>query len=92
VHFLCDWLIRNGKMERNLSGCECCPEGRPIRAKELRDEFFRKRFTQSMTPPEHNAFVYSVKDGKRHVHYGGRHHLAAGTNVQPDGHTFEYYF
>ncbi|KAH7723128.1 hypothetical protein AAVH_09384 [Aphelenchoides avenae] len=91
VHYFCDWLIRNDIMEPKLPGCYCCPAGRPVRAKELREHFFMKRFKRTFTPPAHNALVYSEKNDTGHVHYGGRDHAATGTHVERDEY-FEYYF
>lgn len=106
AHFLSNWMINNNKISKNPSGCYCCKEGRPIRAKEMRNVFTSMGLTKKFNPPKKkdpktkkeiilDCYIYCERnsDHQGHVYYGQKGKCVAGTGDGSFGADYyEYYF
>ena len=98
AHFLSNWLIKKGNLSKNPSGAFCCNEGRPIRAKEMRNVFINSLgLSRYYNPPEDgsNCFIYCERnsDHQGHVYYGRKGNCVAGTGDGSFGADYyEYYY
>ena len=94
AHYLCNWLIENGKIDENPDGCYCCDKGRPIRAKEVRNIIFPMLGLSLLDEdPEENCFIYCENDrGEHHVYYGTISDCVAGTGSGEDFNMTKYWF
>jgi len=58
AHYLTNWMILNNIIEPYPDNCECCDSGRPIRAKEVRDNVFKNLLNlKSHDEPQRKFFV-----------------------------------
>ena len=101
AHYLSNWMIKNGKLSTNPKGAYCCKEGRPIRAKEMRDVFVNcLKLKRKFNPPKDrndnviNCYIYCEKTenpnkGQGHVYYGKKNNCVAGTG-SADGFDMKY--
>ena len=99
AHYLSNWMINNNIMSTNPGTAYCCPSGRPIRAKEMRDIFTNilnlKRY---FNPPKngYDCFIYCEDNNTHqgHVYYGTKKNCVAGTGSGTyfNMDYFEYYY
>ncbi len=95
AHFLTNWMIKNGAISQNPSGCYCCQKGRPVRAKEVRNVFVSMGLSKHYNPPSGNCYIYCERnsDHQGHVYYGKKNSCVAGTGDGSFGADYyEYYF
>ena len=106
AHYLSNALIKagccsidggSGGLFRKESGYIVCKSGRPVRAKELRNMFFSKKWTRHSKPRDGYNLVYQEKaDGRGHVlikkYSGGRKVGHKGTGDYPDWPIQEFYY
>ena len=94
AHYLCNWLIKNNVITKNPDGCCCCDEGRPIRAKEVRDNVFPfLGLSCQKNDPGKNCFIYCEnKYGEHHVYFGTVSNCIAGTGSGEEFGMTDYWF
>ena len=78
AHYLSNWMIENKTLNKSPSGCHCCAQGRPLRAKEMRDVFIAMGKTKTFNAPKGNCFIYCENSGQGHVYYGTKGSAEAG--------------
>uniref|UniRef100_A0A915CPI4 Uncharacterized protein n=1 Tax=Ditylenchus dipsaci TaxID=166011 RepID=A0A915CPI4_9BILA len=89
AHLLSHQLIQKGWMDEFPTLCMCCPAGRPIRQKELRDQVFN---SERKMPEKYeiatNVFLYCEKkiDGvmQEHVYFGTKDVCVEGDGRSAD--------
>uniref|UniRef100_A0A915EM36 Uncharacterized protein n=1 Tax=Ditylenchus dipsaci TaxID=166011 RepID=A0A915EM36_9BILA len=89
AHLLSHQLIQKGWMDEFPTLCLCCPAGRPIRQKELRDQVFN---SERKMPEKYeiatNVFLYCEKkiDGvmQEHVYFGTKDVCVEGDGRSAD--------
>lgn len=63
------WSRCFGELKANPSGCYCCSEGRPLRAKELKSKFPGTAHKEAI---KGDQYIYCERssDGQGHVYFG----------------------
>ncbi len=95
AHYLCNWLIKNGKIAKHPAGCSYyCDEGRPVRANDVKNVIYPSMGLRKLDyEPDGNCFIFCRnKQGERHVYYGTKDYAEAGTLSGEDMEAIEYEF
>ena len=95
AHYLCNWLIKNGKIPKRPPGCSYyCDEGRPVRANDVKNVIFPSMGLKKLNyEPDGNCFIFCRNEkGERHVYYGTKDYAEAGTLCGEDMEANEYEF